>query len=114
MEKIVWSGANLGSCQHAANALRELAGVKLAVKQVQRITSQIGSDDVRQRQAQVEEHRCRPLMERVTAPAEVTPPDLGVVMLDGGRFQRRNHFQPRGEAASPNIEPPSREDARTR
>lgn len=111
MEKIVWSGANLGSYQHASNALQELAGVKLAVKQVQRITSQIGSDDVRRRQAQVEEHQRRPLMERVTAPAEVTPPDLGAVMLDGGRFQRRDHFQPREDAASSNQELIPREGA---
>lgn len=95
LEKIVWSGANLGSYQHASNALQELAGVQLTVKQVQRISSQIGSDDVRQRQAHVTEHQGRTLMQRLAAPPGVTPPDLGVVMMDGGRFQRRDHFRPR-------------------
>lgn len=95
LEKIVWSGANLGSYQHASHALQELAGVQLTVKQVQRISSQIGSDDVRQRQAQVTEHQSQPLMQRLAAPPGVTPPDLGVVMMDGGRFQRRDHFRPR-------------------
>jgi hypothetical protein len=104
LEKIVWSGANLGSYQHASNALQELAGVRLTVKQVQRISSQIGSDDVRQRQAQVTEHQGRPLMQRLAAPAGVTPPELGVVMMDGGRFQRRDHFRSRQDATSTEAE----------
>jgi hypothetical protein len=111
LEKIVWSGANLGSYQHASNALQELAGVKLTVKQVQRITSQIGADDVRQRQAQVAAHPHRPLMERVAAPPQVTPPELGVVMMDGGRFQRRDHFRPRQSATPPEAETPPPPDS---
>lgn len=113
LEKIVWSGANLGSYQHASKALLELAGVKLTVKQVQRITSQIGSDDVRQRQAQVTEHQRRTLMERLAAPPQVEPPDLGVVMMDGGRYQRRDHFRPRQDTTSPAAETPSSSDGRS-
>lgn len=104
LEKIVWSGANLGSYQHASNALQELAGVQLTVKQVQRISSQIGSDDVRQRQAQVTKHQGRTLMQRLAAPTGVTPPELGVVMMDGGRFQRRDHFRSRQAATATEAE----------
>lgn len=99
LEKITWAGANLGSYQQAVAAMRELAEIPLAPKQAQRITGQIGSDCVGERRQQVEEHRRRPLMKRVAAPPGVQPPDLGVVMMDGGRFQRRDHFRERKPAA---------------
>ena len=99
LEKIVWAGANLGSYQQAAAAIRELAEINLAPKQLQRITSQIGDDCVQERREAVEEHRDRPLMERVAAPAGVEAPELAVVMMDGGRFQRRDHFQERKSSA---------------
>lgn len=100
LEKIAWAGAKLGSYQQAAEALQELVGVNLVAKQAHRITSQIGADAVAQRQELVEEHHQRPLMERVAAPPDVAPPALAVVMMDGGRFQRRDHFQPRCQTAS--------------
>lgn len=101
LEKVVWCGANLGSYQNASAALEHLANVDVAIKQVQRITSQVGSDGVARRQVEVEIHRARPLMERVTAPPHVQPPPLAVVMMDGGRFQRRDNFRDRGESPSP-------------
>jgi hypothetical protein len=95
LEKTVWAGTNLGSYQQAVDALEELADISLAPKQVQRITSRVGGDCVQERRDHVEQHRRRPLMERVGAPAGIEPPDLAAVMMDGGRFQRCDHFQRR-------------------
>lgn len=100
LEKVVWCGANLGSYQNASAALRTLSDVDVTVKQVQRITSQVGSDGVARRRVEVERHRARPLMERVAAPPHVQPPQLAVVMMDGGRFQRRDDFRGRRERPS--------------
>jgi hypothetical protein len=99
LEKAVWVGANLGSYQQAANALRILAEISLAPKQVQRMTSQVGADAVEERTRQVEKHRRRPLTKRVTARPGAKPTELAVVMIDGGRFQRRDHFQERKETS---------------
>jgi hypothetical protein len=100
LEKVAWAGAKLGSYQQAAEAMQELAGVDLVAKQTHRITSQIGADAVDERQKLVNEHQKRPLMERVTAPPKVKPASLAVVMMDGGRYQRRDHFRARREAAA--------------
>lgn len=105
LRKITWAGANLGSYDQGCKALRELLDVELVPKQAQRVTSQIGSDNVTHRQELVEQHRCRPLMERVTAPPAVQPADLAVVMMDGGRYQRRDHFQPRDKTSGVEVAP---------
>jgi len=96
LEKIVWAGANLGSYPQAVAALRELAGVDLAGKQVQRMTSQVGEDCRNERALHVEAFRAKTLAERTAANPAAAVPELGVVMMDGGRHQRRDHFgQPR-------------------
>lgn len=95
LQKAVWAGANLGSYQQATAALQELAGIELTGKQVQRMTSQVGGDAVAQRNESVAKFRQRPLQERTTPPAAAKPQELAVVMMDGGRFQRRDHFRDR-------------------
>lgn len=97
---MVWAGAALGSYRQAAEALEQLAGVKLVPKQVQRITSQAGRDRVEERRRLVDEHQQLPLMTRVAVPPEVTPPDLAVLLMDGGRYQRRDDFRERKSAAA--------------
>ena len=84
-QKVVWAGATLGSYQQAADALQELACVNVTPKQVQRITSQAGMDRVEERRQMVDAYHRLPLMTRVAAPPKGKPPDLAVVMLDGGR-----------------------------
>ncbi len=103
LEKVAWAGAKLGSYQQAAEAMQELAGVDLVAKQAHRITSQIGADAVAQRQKLVDAHQKRPLMERVSAPPKVKPASLAVVMYDGGRYQRRDHFRSRCQASSAEL-----------
>lgn len=101
LEKVVWAGANLGSYQQAAQALEVLAEVSRAPKQVQRMTTQVGGDCVAARQQQVARHARRTLMKRTTAKPGAEPRELSVVMMDGGRFQRRDHFRARKDASPP-------------
>lgn len=95
LQKIVWAGANLRSFSQASVALKMLADVNLSEKRVRRVTEQVGQDRLDERVQQVAQFKDKPLMERLASPADVLSPALGVVMPDGGRFQRRDHF---GEA----------------
>ncbi len=95
LEKVVWAGANLGSFSQASDALQVLTDISLSAKRVRRMTEQVGRDRLDERRQQVAEFREKPLMERITSPANADSPSLGVVLLDGGRYQRRDHF---GEA----------------
>jgi hypothetical protein len=92
LQLVVWTGANLSSFTQASTALSVLSKVDLSLKQVRRITQQIGQDRVVERQQQVAQFQAQPLMERVESPAEVRRAELGVVLMDGGRYQRRDHF----------------------
>ncbi len=92
LQRIVWAGANLSSFAQASTALEMLASIKLSSKQVRRITEQVGQDRLAERQQEVATFQERPLMERVTSRTKAPPVKLGVVELDGGRYQRRDHF----------------------
>jgi hypothetical protein len=67
--------------------MRELAELPVTAKQVERVSERIGQERVAERDAQVTAYQALPLAERFTAPAGVTPPELAVVMVDGGRLQ---------------------------
>lgn len=92
LQKAVWAGANLNSFPQAATALKMLADIELSAKQIRRVTEQAGQDRLEERQQSVADFQKKPLMERLTSPEDVEPPQLGVVMMDGGRYQRRDHF----------------------
>ena len=92
LQRVVWAGANLNSFPQAATALKMLADIELSAKQIRRITEQVGQDRLEERRQSVAEFRNKPLMQRLTPPQDVEPPQLGVVMMDGGRYQRRDHF----------------------
>lgn len=96
LQRAVWAGTNLGSYEEAAESLRELGEVDLSAKRVHRMTSQIGRDRCCERALHVEAFRAKTLAERTAANPTADVPALGVVMMDGGRLQRRDHFgQPR-------------------
>lgn len=92
LQKVVWAGANLTSFPQAAAALKMLADIGLSAKQIRRVTEQVGRDRLEERRQSVAEFRNKPLMQRLTPPQGVAAPQLGVVMMDGGRYQRRDHF----------------------
>jgi hypothetical protein len=92
MEKAVWAGTQHSSFVAAAESMTVLAETPLSAKQVRRITMLIGEDRVAERRAQVGEFTEKPLMERITPKPGVAPPEVGVLMLDNGTHQRRDHF----------------------
>jgi hypothetical protein len=70
--------------------LLHLARWKISAKQVERVTERIGGERREQRDASVQAFLESPLMEKFAA-AVAHPPDLGVVQMDGGRLQIRDH-----------------------
>jgi hypothetical protein len=86
LKKIVFAGAQHPSFAQGSAALRALAGLTIATKQVERITEKIGRERVGQRDRAVEDFRKTPLMARCRSPIP-HPPDLAVVEMDGGRLQ---------------------------
>jgi len=92
MEKTVWAGTQHDSFAAAAESMKMLAETPVSAKQVRRITTRIGEDRVAERRAQVAEFTEKTLMERTTAKPGVARPEVGVLMLDNGTHQRRDHF----------------------
>ena len=92
MEKVVWAGTHQPSFAAAAESLAVLAGQSLSAKQVRRITTYVGADRVAERREQVDAFTKKTLMERTTLKPGIVPPDVGVLMLDNGMHQRRDHF----------------------
>lgn len=99
LQKAIWAGANNGSYQLASEALAELAGIQLAPKQIRRLVMQVGQERLAERDAAVEQLQHMPLPQRRAGSQAADPPELAVISMDGGRYQRRDHF--RGAAAVP-------------
>jgi hypothetical protein len=93
--KIVFAGAAQGSFVQGEQALKELAGVEVSAKQVERLTRQVGSERVAERDVAVAAFEALPLTQKHQTPTEVASPEVAVVMVDGGRLQIRE----RGAAA---------------
>lgn len=87
--KIVYAGTSHGSFEQGKQSLQELAEVEVSTKQVERLTRQIGSERVAERHAAVAAFEALPLADKHQTPAEVTSPEVAVVMVDGGRLQIR-------------------------
>jgi hypothetical protein len=86
LKKIVFAGTQHPSFAQGSAALAALAGLVIATKQVERVTEKIGRERVEQRDRAVEDFQKTPLMTRCESPIP-HPPDLAVVMMDGGRLQ---------------------------
>ncbi len=87
LEKIVYAGVVSRSYQEAGALVRRLAELPVPDKQVERLTRRIGQERVAERDADVTDFQALPLAEKFGVPTGVTPPDLAVVMVDGGRLQ---------------------------
>lgn len=79
----------LSSFPQARAAAETLLETVLPVKRIERLTEQIGTERVAEREASVRAWRERTLVEKVKAPANVKAPKLAVLMPDGGRMQLR-------------------------
>jgi hypothetical protein len=85
--KVVYAGINNTSYERGEADLRELAEIEVKAKPVRRVSKHIGHERCRERDEAVEHDQSLPLVKRKEAPAGVTPPDLAVVGVDGGRLQ---------------------------
>ena len=92
MQKVVWAGTHQPSFAAAAESMKFLAETGLSAKQGRRMTTYVGEDRVAERREQVAAFKNKTLMERTTAKPGVEPAEVGVLMLDNGTHQRRDHF----------------------
>src|SRR6185369_2004790 len=88
--KIVYAGIASRSFAQASVTLERLAELSVGAKQVERLTEGIGDERVAERDAAVAAFAALPFVEKFVAPPGVTPPELAVVMTDGGRLQIRD------------------------
>ena len=86
-QKITYAGITGRSFAEARDSLEHLADLAVDVKQVERLTERIGNERVAERDAATAAFQTLPLVKKFAAPSRVTPPDLAVVMVDGGRLQ---------------------------
>jgi len=89
LRKIVYAGSNTPSFGCAAQNLLVLAEAAIGVKQVERLTEQIGKERQQERDGGVAAWLNRSLTQREDPPPDVTPPQVAVVEMDGGRLQIR-------------------------
>jgi len=88
---MVWVGSSV-SYATAEQAMRELGGLSISARRIRRVVQQIGSERVAERDAAVERFKKMDLPRQQAGSKAVEPPQIGVVMMDGGRYQRRDHF----------------------
>ena len=79
----------------AVEALKQLTGIELSIKQIRRMVGEVGAARVAERDGAVEQLQAMPLPQRRQGSAAGEPPPLAAISMDGGRYQRRDNF--RGE-----------------
>src|SRR5262249_4298338 len=93
----------------ASRCLDGLAALDVSAKQVERVVRRIGRERTQQRDQEAEAFQRRPLAEKAQAPPGVTPPELAVVMADGGRLQILNRSRESDDGAAAAGPPPDDE-----
>ena len=92
-EKVALVGELLKSFPQAASAVDPLLGLTIGRMRFERVTERIGGERVAERDRDAEQVARLRLMDKIDGPVGVTPPVVGAVMADGGRFQQ-NVAQP--------------------
>jgi hypothetical protein len=100
---MTYAGTVSRSFAEGSALMHQLADQAVSAKQVERVTRRIGAERVAERDAAVAAFQALPLVAKFAAPAGVTPPDLAVVMVDGGRLQILDRV---GPPVPPATEPP--------
>ncbi len=93
-QQITYAGTVSRSFAEGSELLGRLAELSVSAKQVERLTRRIGAERVAERGAEVAAYQALPLVEKFAAPAGVTPPEVAVIMADGGRLQILDRSQP--------------------
>jgi hypothetical protein len=88
MRQVTYPGTLLPSFPPAQAAAGQLLDVPLGRKFIERVTERIEVERVADRDADVAYHELRTLVVITAGPVKVTPPMVGAVIADGGRFQR--------------------------
>jgi hypothetical protein len=102
-QQITCAGTVSRSFAEGSELLGRLADLTVSAKQVERAARRIGRERVVERDAEVVAYQALPLVEKFGVPAGVAPPDLAVVMADGGRLQILDR------TARPGADPPPAE-----
>jgi len=89
---MIWAGANLSSYEQAAESMEKLAEQPISVQRIRRQVTAIGQARVAEREHQVASLKTMTLPVRRTGSSASEAPELAVVMMDGGRYQRRDRF----------------------
>lgn len=84
IDRITFAGASSASALKGARALQKLAGLKISAMEVLRITQQIGSELLRQR-----EHEATLQQHRELKSTNEKPVDIACIQVDGGRMYTR-------------------------
>lgn len=97
-QRITFASAQGVSFEDAAEALRELADLKLRSKRVWHAAKRIGTERVEEHRAAAEKYLALPLPERQKSPTGQSPP-VACVQMDGGRYQKRERIVKETEGA---------------
>jgi hypothetical protein len=89
---MIWAGANLSSYDMAAESMQELSEQSISARRIRRQVESIGGARVTECEDSIETLKAMTFQERRTGSSAVEAPELAVVMMDGGRYQRRDHF----------------------
>jgi len=76
----------------AQESMQKLAEQPISARRIRRQVETIGQARVSEIEHQVESLKTMTFQERRSGSSAVEAPKLAVVMMDGGRYQRRNHF----------------------
>lgn len=94
---MVWAGVHHSSYEQAAESLTKLAEQAISPRRIRRQVEVVGGSRIAERDTQIESLQAMPLPERRSGRSDREAPELAVVMMDGGRYQRRDRF---GESTS--------------
>lgn len=87
LEKIILAGTACTSYQSASTVLAKLADLSINEKRVERLTRDVGTERVAERDGQTADYEAMRIVGKFETPVGVPGPDLAVVMVDGGRLQ---------------------------
>lgn len=93
LQKAVWAGVNNVSYPLASSALLELAGLSLSAKQIRHWVQRIGEARLSERGQALQDLQALTLPQRRAGNPTACAPELAVILMDGGRYQRRDNFR---------------------
>lgn len=95
LAKLVYAGASAASFDEASNHLAELANVAISPERVRRACGRVAFDRIEHHQRLQDAYQSKLLLEQACGkPADVHPPEIACVMVDGGRYQHLDRSLP--------------------